>query len=250
MEKTIVVKGCKINYNEIGQGKNVILLHGWGCGHTIFNQLITYLGSKFNVLAVDLPGFGKSEVPLTIWSIQDYADAIDEFLNKLNIKYPVLIGHSFGGRISIILGARNKAEKIVLIDSAGIKPKRKMKYYIKVYIYKLLKNIGKINRLSSYVEKLKSHFGSDDYKSANEIMRQILVKTVNTDLKEYLPQILAPTLLLWGEKDTATPVRDAYLMKKLIKDAGVVVFENSGHFSFLDKPMETNIIIENFLLGE
>jgi pimeloyl-ACP methyl ester carboxylesterase len=74
-----------------------------------------------------------------------------------------------------------------------------------------------------------------------------MVRVVNTDLKEYLPKILAPTLLLWGEKDTITPLKDAYVMKKLINDAGIVVFNNCGHYSFLEQPNETNIIINNFI---
>lgn len=250
MEKEIIIRGCKINYDETGLGKTIIMLHGWGCDHSIFITLQNYLKARFRILSIDLPGFGKSETPVAVLGIEDYADIITEFIEKLNIKNPVLIGHSFGGRVAIILGARKKTEKLILIDSAGIKPKRKISYYLRVYLYKLLKNIGKIKVLTFFVDKMKDNLGSKDYKSASGIMRQILVKVVNSDLREYLPEILSPTLLLWGNKDTVTPVEDAYILGKLIKDAGVVVFENCGHYSFLEKPMETNIIIENFLLGE
>jgi pimeloyl-ACP methyl ester carboxylesterase len=247
MEKEIVIDGCKIFYEETGEGKTVALLHGWGCDHTIFKCLQDFLNKNFRVIAIDLPGFGKSDKPKKVLSIEDYANDIEEFFNLLKIKNPILIGHSFGGRISIIVGSRNKITKIILIDSAGIKPIRKPSYYIKVYTYKALKNIGKIKLFNSYIEKIKGKMGSNDYKTAQGIMRQIMVRVVNTDLKEYLPKILAPTLLLWGEKDTITPLKDAYVMKKLINDAGIVVFNNCGHYSFLEQPNETNIIINNFI---
>ena len=92
-------------------------------------------------------------------------------------------------------------------------------------------------------------FGSEDYKNASPIMRQTMVKLVNEDLREYLPNIKIPTLLIWGENDTDTPITDAELMEKKIPDAGLIKIEHCTHYVFLEKPYYVNTVIENFING-
>lgn len=250
----IDIGDMKINYIVSGEGKDVVLLHGWGCSIETMKPIHKYLERFFKVYSVDLPGFGQSDTPKVAWGAEEYGIAMDKFLNKLNIDNPILIGHSHGGRTSIYLGATRKVNKIILVDSAGVKPKRSLKYYFKVYTYKAAKVVLKLPGLSPHREeilnKMKGKVGSTDYKNASGVMQSTFVKVVNSDLKELMGKIKAPTLLIWGEKDTATPVSDAKIMEKLIPDAGLVVFKNAGHYSYLDNYNQFIAVISEFLKND
>ena len=247
----LYIDKLKVNYKVSGSGKNVVLLHGWGCSVKTFEPVHNYLEKNFCTYSIDLPGFGESQEPETIWDVEDYGNLIIKFLEKLNIEEPILMGHSFGGKICIFLASKIKVNKVILIGSTGIKPKRKPIYYFKVYSYKLAKHVFNLPFLKKYRDQVLSSFkkktGSEDYRNASGIMQQILVKSVNEDAKWLMPQIKAPVLLIWGENDTATPVSDGQVMEKLMLDAGLVVLKNAGHYAFLDKFNEFTIIISNFL---
>jgi len=251
MEHTLQVNGLNINYTESGEGKPLVFLHGWGSSLQVFEKIQQYFEPDFHVFAIDLPGFGKSQEPNDVWGVYEYTAFIEEFFKLKNISNPILVGHSYGGRISIVYASRNPVLKLVLLDSAGIKPHRPLSYYIKVYTYKFVRAIlpylvGR-TKANEIIENYRKQAGSSDYKSASATMRQVLVKSVNEDLKSVMPQIKAPTLLVWGENDTATPVSDARTMEKLIPNAGLVVLKNAGHFSFVEKAGEFLIILNNFL---
>lgn len=247
----ITLDNLKIHYKTSGTGKNVVLLHGWGANIDSFTPVHHDLDKHFQVYAIDLPGFGHSEAPADSWGTTEYTNLVRQFLNALHIENPILIGHSFGGRLAIRLATTEKINKLILVDSAGIRPRRKLNYYFKVYSYKLLKHIANLPILRIYlqntVENVKKKVGSTDYQNANGVMRAILVKVVNEDLRELLPHIQVPTLLIWGENDTATPIADGKLMVKLLPDAGLVILKNAGHFSYLDKLNEFLLIINHFL---
>ena len=150
------------------------------------------------------------------------------------------MGHSFGGRVSLLYSSRNETARVVLVDAAGIKPKRSWKYYYKVYTYKCAKWLCNTllpkAKAEEVLNKFRKNSGSSDYNNASPMMRRILSKVVNEDLKHVMPLIKAPTLLFWGDLDTATPLADAKYMEKHIKDAGLVVAHGTGHFSFLENP--------------
>ena len=250
----ICIDNLKINYNVSGEGKDVLVMHGWGACADAVRPIAAALEKNFRVWTLDLPGFGKSDVPPENWDVYSYADFMKQFIDETGIKTPVLIGHSFGGRLAIILAGKEKIDinKIILVDSAGIKPKHGAGYYIKVYSYKLAKRLARlVGRFSlEAAENLKSKFGSADYKNANPTMRTIMVRVVNEDLTGYLKDIAVPTLLIWGDKDDATPLSDAELMEKLIPDAGLCVLSGAGHFSYLDRPGDFGVIANKFLENE
>ena len=185
--------------------------------------------------------------------VEDYSKIVLEFINKLKLDNVVLIGHSFGGRVIIKLVGALKfiPKKIILIDSAGIRPKRSLKYYIKVYSYKFARNMLKIilGKKKSYkiIEKYRSKVGSQDYKNASLTMREVFKNTVNEDLKKYLSSISAPTLLVWGENDTDTPLSDGKIMEKMIKDSGLVILKGAGHYSYLDNYNQFIRVLYKFL---
>lgn len=246
--------GAKLVYFVSGnlEGRPLMLMHGWGCNHTTVNMIAqTAIECGYKVINVDFPGFGDSPEPSEVWGVDDYSNQIEEMMSHEGIDSPVLIGHSFGGRVAILIGSRRRCEKIVLVDSAGVKPRRSLMYYARVYSYKFYKRLLPLlmgaNRAESFLEKQRQKKGSSDYRNASPKMRAIMSRVVNEDLKHVMPHISCPTLLIWGENDTATPLSDAETMKKLIPDAGLVSFEGCGHYSFLDNPMKFRLVLKNFL---
>lgn len=251
MEKNITIDGLNINYIDEGKGKTIVLFHGWGANKEAFTPIIKKLGTYMRVVALDFPGFGKSDEPCEIWDVDAYAEFMKKFIKAAECEGAIWLGHSFGGRVIIKLFSKMEVKpcKIVLVDAAGIKPKRGLDYYVKVYSYKLGKKVLKfplINKTGLY-EKLVKNAGSSDYKSLSENMRATMSRVVNEDLKGYLPDIGVPTLLIWGDKDTATPIGDAHIMDSLLPDSGIVVLEGAGHFSYLDRPGKFFAALEYFV---
>jgi pimeloyl-ACP methyl ester carboxylesterase len=249
------IEGIDINYIVEGNGPNVLLLHGWGANIDTMMPIFNLLVKNFRVYAIDFPGFGQSEEPREVFGVYDYARITKKFIDNFDMDEVILIGHSFGGRVSIVLSSqyKNLVKKMILIDSAGLIPKRGAKYYIKVYSFKVLRAL--YNTLFFWVdkkermEKFYKKFGSTDYQNSSGIMRKILVKVVNEDLKPLLKEIEASTLLIWGDKDTATPLYMGKIMENEIRDSGLVVLEGAGHYSYLDSFGRFSIILETFLLG-
>lgn len=250
-----VVDEYKISYKEVGFGNDVVvILQGWGTNMSMYDSVANCISSKYRIIQFDFPGFGDSQEPKTAWSVSEYSNFVLKFFAHLNIKKATLIGHSFGGRVIIKLACdRNlpfEINRIVLIDSAGIKPKMTFCKKARIMGYKILNKIfstGKIYKLfPQMIERWKNKQGSADYRNATPIMKQCLVKAVNEDLTECLPYITQETLLIWGEKDTATPLEDAKLMEKMIKNSGLAVIEGVGHFCFLENKFVFQKIMESF----
>lgn len=247
----IDIDGLEINYIDEGNGKEVLLLHGWGGSIQTMIPIFNIIKDKFRVLIVDLPGFGQSDIPKKPWNSYDYAESIYKLIKKLNLKDLIIFGHSHGGRISIILSSKyNIASKLILIDSAGIIPKRTAKYYIKVYWFKLLKKIYLLLPAKNKQEKLNrfyKKYGSRDYRDSDGIMRQTMVKVINDNLSEQLPLIKVPTLLIWGENDEDTPIYMGKYMEEKIPDSGLVLLKGAGHYSYVDNYDQFRAVINVFL---
>ncbi len=256
MDKEIVIDNLKIHYDETGPltGQEVILMHGWGCNTSTVRSIAAALENSLHIYNIDLPGHGKSQEPPSVWGIEDFTHLIETFAQQLQIKRPTLIGHSFGGRIAILMASRSDISKVVLVDAAGIKPKRSIKYYLKVYSFKTGRKIASLLLPSALADKIiegwRNKNGSADYQQASPIMRAVMSKCVNEDLKYVMPDISAPTLLIWGRNDTATPLQDAHTMESLIPDSGLVTFDGCGHYSFLDNPYGFRKVLCEFLKDE
>lgn len=249
------VDNMNIFYKKAGSGKKVVLLHGWGCKADTLLAVFKYLSMKYEVYALDFPGFGQSDPPDKPWDVTDYMNMLVKFFDKLGIDKASLIGHSFGGRVSILFSSHypGRIEKVVLTGSAGIIPKRTFKYYFKVYKFKLMKKIylmvSKGADIEAKLDKFYKKYGSKDYQESG-ILRQTFVKVVNQDLRPYLHKIKAPTLLIWGDQDQDTPLYFAHIMEKEIPDAGLVVFKGAGHYAYLEKINDFNIIVDRFFEGD
>ena len=216
----------KINYEEYINNinyDNLIILHGWGQDR---NQFL-FLKENFtniNIYLIDLPNFGLSDKLKKYVNLDFYVNSIIEFINLKNLKNIILLGHSFGGRIIIKLLSINNLlniKKIILIDSAGIKPKRNIKYYFKIYTYKILKKFNKNINL-----------GSKDYKNADTYLKGTMSNIINEDLKKYLSLIKINTLIIWGSDDDVTNINNAYIMNKKIKNSKLYIIPNGNHFSY------------------
>ena len=201
--------------------------------------------------SLDLPGFGSTPEPPEAWNVEEYTSLVEKLADRLGIDNPVLAGHSFGGRIAILFASRRQADKLILIDAAGVKPRRGLRYYFKVYAFKFSRRIMQLTMgkeaAARKIEEGRRRNGSADYAAASPRMRAVLSKVVNHDLRRVMPSIKAPTLLIWGENDTATPMRDARIMERLIPGAALVSFPGCGHYSFLDNPRQFAAVMSSFL---
>ena len=251
MDARFTYNNIELAYTIEGEGDTVVLLHGWGCDHTIWQATTDMLKQHYRVIAVDFAGFGASNEPREVWGVEEYTCSIEALLASLGVVRPTLCGHSFGGRVSILYASRNEVERVILTDAAGVKPKRTLSYYRKVYTFKLLKRalpilIGK-QKATILIEQRRSKGGSSDYNRATPMMRAILSKCVNEDLCHVMPKVVAPVLLFWGDKDTATPIADAHKMERLMPNAGLVVAEGAGHFAMLEQPALWMASVKSFL---
>ena len=249
----VKIKDWNINYEVQGEGEPVVFLHGWLTDLESMRPLTTNLVKTHKVYLVDVVGFGKSSLPKEPLNSEDFAEFLKEFLNKLHIENPVLIGHSNGGRIIINAVGKNmvKAKKLVLIDSAGIKPKRSGSYYAKLAVYKtgklFLNLLPNTKGIKDFKDRLRNNVGSSDYKASPTVLKDTMKIIVNEDVKKILPNINVPTLLIWGGMDTATPISDAKTMEKLIPNAGLVEYPYGTHFSYLENLENCKLVLDSFL---
>ncbi len=238
MQKTY--KDLDINYVFYDNKSKIdlVYLHGWGQNIEMMEPIAKPFSKKYNVLILDLPGFGLSPEPKEAWTLYDYADMVNFFVKELKMNNPILIGHSFGGKISLCYALKYKTNKLVLLASPYEKKISKPTFKMKVF--KLLKK-------TPFANIAKRHMGSTDYRNASDMMRNILVKHVNLDLKDKLKNIKCPTLLIWGTNDEAVDYDDALKLEKLIPDAGLVTYEGCTHYAYLERLNQTISVIDSFI---
>jgi pimeloyl-ACP methyl ester carboxylesterase len=251
MDQVLDIQGIPTRHRRVGAGPEVLVLHGWGASIEAVQSIITALGDVCTVHAVDLPGFGQTGPPPCAWGVEEYSDWTRALLAVLGVARPSIVGHSHGGRVAIHLAVRHPelVDRLLLVDTAGIRPRRTATWYRKVAVAKLAKHV--LNRLGSpgraIGQRLVGRSASSDYAASDGVMRPTLVRMVNTDLTALLPDVRASTLLVWGDQDAETPLSDGETMERLIPDAGLVVFEGAGHFSYADQPQRFARVARHFL---
>lgn len=251
----MIVDGLDVHYEQRGQGPLVLMLHGWGSNLNLFSSIAEAISSKYEVISLDFPGFGQSPEPGQPWGMDQFVDFTAKFIAGFGAEQVIVLGHSHGGRVGIRLatdpGLPFTVSKLILVDSAGIIPKRGLAYHFRVRTYKAgkaLLNWAPLAKLfPDALASFQQRMGSSDYAAASPTMRASLVKVVNTDLQPILGQISAETLLIWGELDTETPLADGQLMEQAIPGSGLVVLPGAGHYSFLDQAWQFRKVIESFL---
>ena len=238
---TITVKGLNIHYVQYGEGKDILLLHGWGQNIEMMKPLGDAFSNRCRITILDLPGFGESEEPKEAWNIEEYSAMLEEFVQQLKIKKPIVMGHSFGGRIAILYSSKNPIEKLVLFGSPCIRFQEELPFHVKV-----LKRIKTLPGMDKIGEYMKQFIGSRDYKNATPIMRQTLVNVVNEDLSKYAREIEEPTLLIWGEQDSEAPVREAKELEKIMIDAALIILPGT-HYAYLENLGRVISILDQFI---
>lgn len=238
----LLFKDTKVNYYTIGNGEElVVFLHGWGAGSETILPLANNLqNEKYTLLLIDFPPFEKSEEPKEVWILEDYVNLTYEIIlkckNELNLKKIDLIAHSFGGRVALHLASSHASEinKLILLGSAGIKPKRGFKYLFNITKYKILKKISPKKALK---------MGSNDYKKLSNIMKATFINIVNSDCTQLCKKVECKTLIIFGKNDKETPIYMAKKLNKLIKSSQLIIIDNAGHFVYLDNlPLVFNFI--------
>jgi pimeloyl-ACP methyl ester carboxylesterase len=244
--------GLSIRFMTAGDGDVVLLLHGWGGSLDSMRPVYDDLIRHHRVYALDLPGHGRSGIPSSAWGVTEYTNCVVEFLQQAGIDTATIIGHSFGGRIAIKLAVffPQLVNKIVFIDSAGVRPPRGARYYLRFSVAKIGKFASRyFGTLGRAVKSwLYARIASADYARAGEL-RETFVKVVTEDLTPLLARIRQPSLILWGENDLDTPLVMGQTMARMIPNARLVILPDAGHFSYLDQFAKFRLHVARFLGG-
>jgi len=238
IEKNIEINGIKTFTRIAGQGSPFLILHGWGASTESWKKVQKKLSEKFQVFVLDFPGFGRSDLPPVAWDVQDYVRFVLDFAKEMGLEKFCLLGHSFGGRVAIKLAAQfpQKIEKLILVDTAGVKVKKTFTKKLLVFlapfsgVFRVIPGF-QIGRKVFYKFILRK----TDYLKATGVMKETFKKVIDEDITPFFGKITVPTFIVWGEKDKITPLRDAYLMKAKIRDSELKIFD-CGHCPHYEAP--------------
>lgn len=228
----------------------IVVLHGWGAHIEAVESIVAPLAAETEVVAIDLPGFGESADPPEAWSSEDYARFVAKLLASEGISRCHLIGHSRGGAMAICLAVQQPQliARLVLCDSAGLRPKRGWRYRGRVAVAKVGRVVGLFGPPGRGLQdRMRSRVASTDYAEASPAMRDTFRRVIAEDLSGHLPRIEVPSLLVWGDADEDTPLWMGEWMTELLPDGALVVFEGAGHFSYADQPGRFAQLTRTFL---
>ena len=253
-EKKVKVNDLEVNYKIAGEGPAVFILHGWGSSSDSWTEVQKILADRgCQVVVLDLPGFGKTSAPSSIWGVEEYADFVHEFASQLSVEKFTLVGHSFGGQIAIQFAVMHpeKIDKLILVAAAGV---RRTPGFAKKLVMAFAKLVSLLLYLIPFRElrtNVRNFFymaiRRRDYVRAQGIMRDVFQKVITQDLTAKFSKIQAPTLIIWGDKDEMTPVQDAYLMDELIPDSKLEIVEGGKHALNFQMPDKLSEEIGGFL---
>ena len=222
-----LINGLKINYTSIGEGKPLLILHGWGSRKERWRTVAKLLsGRGFQIIVPDLPGFGESDNPDGVWGFDDYVNLVDNFISSLNINKFSLLGHSFGGNIAVKYSLKHpdKINKLFLVGAAVVRRETVKK--------KGIYGISKTFKFLSFVPYLKKAFYriiKSDYLYARGIMKDVYLNIIKKDLTDILNGINVPTSIIWGEKDDITPLKSAHIINSKVKNSQLEIIPKTGH---------------------
>lgn len=255
---TIELNGASVYYEQHGQGHPTLVLHGWGGKCESFAPLLRDCADALHMTALDFPGHARSGDPPEPWSVTEYMEMTAQLLRALDIPRAHIVAHSFGGRVALVLAATypELVGRMVLTGVPGLKTMPSPSQKARSATYRALKALL-TNRLTRAMlgdaridalrSRLQERFGSADYKALSPEMRKTFSRVINQDLTPYLNRIAAPTLLFWGDQDTAAPLWMGRVMELSIRDAGLVVMQGAGHYAYLDRYADFRAVVRNFL---
>ena len=248
----IIVSDLLTHYRRSGHGKTILLLHGWANSLDSFEQLTDALSEQYEVITLDLPGFGNTQAPNTAWTLDDYAIFVKDFLNKINVSNLFgVVGHSNGGALAIHALATQQinANKLVLLAASGVRNSKGVRRTA-------LKAVAKTGKVATFwlptstrqklQKKLYGTIGSDMLVTPH--MKETFKLTVRQDIQSDATKIKIPTLLIYGNQDNATPVRSVGTpLHHKIKGSKLEIIAGADHFAHQTHPAQVNSIIAEFL---
>jgi pimeloyl-ACP methyl ester carboxylesterase len=246
----VTVDSLKIQYERVGKGKTVLVLHGWADSSKGWQEAAARLAERHEVVVVDLPGFGDSQTPKEAWGLSEYAAFIGDFLQGIHAQPYAVVAHSNGGAIALrgLANGSFAAEKLVLLDSAGIRGQ----YFGRKKIQRIAAKAGKLftkplpHGLKKRLRrKVYQTLGSDML--VVERLQGIFRKVVTDDVQKDAATLKLPTLLIYGEDDLGTPVQYGRMLHNLIAGSKLEIVPGAGHFAHRDKPDEVLQLTQEFL---
>jgi pimeloyl-ACP methyl ester carboxylesterase len=246
----VVVDGLMTNYVKTGKGKTILFLHGWGDTSKSFSKMIEQLQANYQILALDLPGFGGTQAPENAWGLQDYAKFIQDWLKKIDAKdlYAV-VGHSYGGAAAIMAVGEDlvKADKLILLASAGIRNKNQARKSLLKIVAKAAKvplRLLPANKRRQIRQKAYGAIGSD--LTLLPHMELTFKRIIGEDVQPWAHKLKLPTLLVYGTRDKDTPTNDGKVLQQAIEGSRLEVID-AGHFLHQEESQKVGGLVESFL---
>jgi pimeloyl-ACP methyl ester carboxylesterase len=270
------VDGKAVNYVELGSGPPLVFIHGLGGAWQNWLENILEFARDHRVIALDLPGFGASEMPAEKISISGYGVFVDRFMEEVGIEAATIVGNSMGGFIGAECAIKfpHRVERLVLVAAAGIsvesyprhEPLMKALYVGEsVAQWVTARVVGRSRELAGrprgrqaimwfvtpHAERLAPELVIEQAKGAGKPgFLAALDALTDYPIRDRLPEIKAPTLCVWGEKDLLVPVKDAKVFHELIPDSRLVIYEDTGHVPMLECPPRFNADLRRFLVEQ
>jgi pimeloyl-ACP methyl ester carboxylesterase len=243
------VDGVKAHVVCLGKGEPLLLLHGWGPASVSLEQhflpLAHILKDRYSLTLIDFPGHGESGAPSGNWGVAEYSAWTLKVMDELALRKTAILAHSFGGRVALWLAVHHpeRVSRLILTGCAGIKPKKTIKGRLRTLLFRLGRGGLEAFRLipglrvkaDRVLAALRAEFSSGDYLATPENLRGSFSRIVRQDLRPLLPKIAQPTLLVWGEKDRASPLWMGRMMESLMPDARLLVYEEDDHFAYMNQ---------------
>jgi pimeloyl-ACP methyl ester carboxylesterase len=243
-----VIKGNLINYQVFGKSntKTIVVLHGWGRTLDEWINFANTMSSEYKVVLIDLPAFGSSPPFPKNADLDDYIQVLGVFLNGVDVKKCTLIGHSFGGKLGIVLASKYKyIEKLILVAPSGVEHRYSITN-IKYIFFKLLKPLQFL-----FPKKIRDNIiqkiSSEDYNDLPDTMQQTFKNVSFQDVSSYARKIKIPTLIVWGENDPVLPLKISKILKRMMVNSRIRVVWGAKHDPHLEKPSTFDQIIAEFL---
>jgi pimeloyl-ACP methyl ester carboxylesterase len=271
-QRWVQVAGAPVNVIEMGEGDAIVFIHGLSGAWVNWLENIPHFARSHRVIAMDLPGFGHSPMPVDGISISGYGRIVDELLDTLGIERAVIVGNSMGGFIGaeVALQFATRVEKLVLVSAAGLS----IEHQRNEPVLRVLERLDNLLIFTGGWAATRSETLSRRPRMRRQIMRLVAdrpellpapliaeqVKGSGTPgfvpaldaltdypIRDRLGEIECPVLVVWGEEDRLVPVRDAYEFGRLISDAQVEVWPGTGHVAMLERPAAFNALVERFI---
>jgi len=252
-------KGVEIHVEQRGTGdRRVLLLHGWGCSCRHFDPILRDMEKDYCLTALDFPAHGESGRPPEPWGVREFAECVRDAAEQMGFAPCDIIAHSFGGRVALYMAANwpEMVNRLVITGGAGLKKPQTEEQRKKSAEYRKkkarLQALTRLPLIGGAADKglraLREKYGSPDYNALDDEMKKTFVKVISEDLSPLLPKVQAPTLLIWGENDTETPLWMGQAMEQAIPDAGLVIFEGDDHFAYLHQWPRFTKVVRAFLV--